>query len=119
MQLTTLALTAAMAITPALADFNVYCGATANGFDGQGPQDLCMFFDNPPDCRDVEGGKVQHFHQDDVSNCGGLRCEGCRIDRAPRDLEITELEFNDNQSCTGSTQYWSDGTDNDPHFSKI
>ena len=103
----------------AVADFQVVCGIYANGFDGAGPGVACLFYDDgsaPFSCDDISS-HVRHFSQTDVSGCGGLRCKGCDLDASPDEWNIEEIEMNDTQECTPSTQHWG-GTESDAHFSE-
>jgi hypothetical protein len=101
-----------------VADFQVVCGTYANILDGAGLGVVCQFFDDgtaPFSCDDLT--RVRHAHQNDVSGCGGLRCEGCNIADSIDEWTIEELEYNDDQSCLASTRYWG-GTSGDAHFSE-
>ena len=100
----------------ALADFKVFCGEGCNGFDGAGCAPTCIFMNNPASCADVSNS-VHFVIQTDVSNCGGVACDGCDRSAVPRDWDIARLEIANQQSCTPSQLYWGNGGD-DPHFSK-
>ena len=115
MQFKTLAFVASLA-PAALAVFKVFCGEGCNGFDGSGCAPACFFFSNPPSCNDVMDS-VSFYIQSDVSNCGGVACDGCDKGAASRDWDITRLEIANQQTCSPSHLYWDNGGD-DPHFSK-
>lgn len=95
------------AISPALADFKIFCGVDSNSGDGI-TATVCMFFNNPPDCDDVigEGGPF-YIERDNDASSGGIACDGCDIGAAPADWDVTRLEINEPDYFDGGADHFS------------
>lgn len=88
------------------ADFKVFCGRDQNGLDGIAASE-CMFFNNPPDCSNVDNSVPFYIRPDNDASFSGVACDGCSADTAIADWDLTRLEINE-------PDYFDNGAD---HFS--
>lgn len=102
-----------LAISPALADFHIFCGNANSGLGGGQTNQECVFFNNPPNCDDALHKAVPlTFGFDNDASHGGMACDGCGA-TAVKDWDVKRLEVNDDKKHTFNDA----GKDN--HFSKL
>lgn len=113
MYLTTSFITLALAVSPSLADFHIFCGNANSGLGGGQTNDECVFFNNPPSCDDALHKSIaMTFGFDNDASKKGLACDGCG-GKAVKDWDVKRFEVHDRKENIFNDA----GKEN--HFSKL